>query len=62
MAAWNTESVDQPPIAGPSDTYVTDEGLEHLRELVQLQTLDLGFTRITSAGLEHIKACLNSKR
>jgi len=38
---------------------VTDKGLLHLRGLVKLQLLDLGYTRITDNGLEHLKVLTN---
>jgi len=36
-------------------TRVTDAGLQHLKGLTQLQTLDLSGTRVTGSGLEHLK-------
>ena len=36
-------------------TEITDAGLEHLKSLSQLKTLELYDTNITDAGLEHLK-------
>ena len=36
-------------------TQVTDAGLEHLKGLTRLQSLDLSGTQVTDAGLEHLK-------
>ena len=41
---------------------VTDAGLEHLKELTQLQELFLGDTQVTDAGLEHLKGLSHSNR
>jgi len=38
-----------------SGTNVTDAGLEHVKGLTQLQSLDLACTRVTDAALEHLK-------
>ena len=40
---------------GLGGTEVTDEGLERLKWLSQLQGLNLGQTDVTDAGLEHLK-------
>jgi hypothetical protein len=34
---------------------VTDAGLEHIKGLTQLRTLDLTQTKVTGTGLEHLK-------
>src|ERR1035437_906240 len=51
------------PIVGLdlSGTKVTDVGLEHLKGLDQLQTLNLSKTKVTDAGLEQLKG-LNQLR
>ncbi len=36
-------------------TQITDRGLEHLKDLVELERLTLDNTRITDRGLEHLK-------
>jgi len=41
------------------DTQVTDAGLEHLKDLPNLQTLLLNDTQVTDAGLEHLKKLPN---
>ncbi len=46
-----------------SRTKVTDEGLEHLKGLTQLQTLELwGCLNVTDVGLEHIKGLVKLKK
>lgn len=38
-----------------SNTTVTDVGLEHIKGLTKLNTLDLNNTQVTDAGLEYLK-------
>jgi hypothetical protein len=38
---------------------VTDAGLEHLKGLANLKSLDLSYTAVTDAGLEHLKGLAN---
>ena len=33
---------------------VTDAGLKHLKELTNLKKLNINYTKITAAGLEHL--------
>ncbi len=52
----DTKSPDRPVIfVFLGGTQVTDAGLEHLKGLTSLQTLDLGDTFVSDAGLEHLK-------
>ena len=37
------------------NTPVTDDGLDHVRDLPQLERLDLRGTQVTDAGLERLK-------
>jgi hypothetical protein len=41
---------------------VTDAGLEHLKGLTQLQTLDLIDTQVTDGGLKHLKGLMQLRR
>jgi hypothetical protein len=45
-----------------SNSYVYNEGLQHLKGFVQLQALDLGFTFITDAGLPQLYCLQTLKR
>jgi hypothetical protein len=38
---------------------VTDHGLEHLKELSQLESLDISFTKVTDDGLKNLKGLNN---
>lgn len=44
------------------NTYVTDEGLRHLKELAYLEYLNLYGTRITDAGMHALSALSNLKK
>jgi len=44
---------------GISGTSVTDTGLKHCAELVELRVLNLSATGVTNAGLKHIEALAN---
>src|SRR5260370_30839052 len=37
-------------------THISDAGLEHLRSLTKLQTLNLYHTKVTDAGLAHLES------
>ncbi len=39
-------------------TDVTDSGLKEIKELKNLQVLEIGFTRVTDAGAKELKAAL----
>ena len=41
------------------NTQVTDAGLEHLKELTNLEWLDLNYTQVTDAGLEQVIGLTN---
>ena len=44
------------------NTKVTDAGLEHLKGLTDLQTLELLHTKVTDAGLEHLEGLTRLRR
>ena len=67
MSAWKTSrdcrsfrnylwaAVDASDSELPTIFNITDEGLQNLEGLSQLQLLQLGKTQITDAGLEHLE-------
>jgi hypothetical protein len=48
-------------VLGLGETDITDDGIRHLRGLVNLERLGLQRTHITSKGLEHLKGLNNLK-
>jgi hypothetical protein len=49
-------------ILGLRGTHITDEGLEHLKELTELTFLSLAETRVTDAGLAHLSGLLRLRK
>jgi Leucine-rich repeat (LRR) protein len=61
----NAPSIQELPEEGNlnlGDTEITNEGLDHLSDLSNLEVLNLGGTQVTDAGFEKLHGLTNLKR